>query len=112
MGAYAAEIRDRFVAWLAANHPEFGITNETEWTGTIVRPHVMVVMFYLYFSEEWEMGVSWHVMIPPHDWPRIYLRRRSTEAQPSYAFEISSLEAEEEPKSIDPKDAFAESVWR
>ena len=112
MGDLAREIRDKFIPWLATNHPEFGISSETEWTRTIVRPGFMVVMFYLFFSEEWEMGVSWHVMIPPHDWARIYLRHRYTELHPSYAFEISSLEAQKEPHAIDPKDAFAESVWR
>ncbi|GAI01433.1 unnamed protein product, partial [marine sediment metagenome] len=109
---YAADVRDRFIPWLAANYPEFGITTETEWTGTVVRPRILVVTFYLFFSEDWEMGVSWHVTIPPHDWTRIYLRHRATEVSPSYAFEISSLDAQEEPHAIDPKDAFAESVWR
>ena len=108
----ATQVRDAFIPWLAANHPEFGITNETEWTPTIVRPHIMVVMFYLFFSDEWEIGVSWHVMVAPHDWGRIYLRHRFTEAQPSHAFEISSFEAQEEPQYVDLKDAFAESVWR
>ena len=112
LGALATEIRDKFIPWLAENHPELGITNETEWTSTIVRPNYMVVMFYLFFSEEWEMGVSWHVMIPPHDWARIYLRHRFTEVHPSNAFEISSLDAQEEPHAVDLKDAFAESVWR
>lgn len=109
---YAADVRDRFIPWLAANYPEFGITTETEWTGTVVRPRILVVTFYLFFSEDWEMGVSWHVTIPPHDWTRIYLRHRATEVSPSYAFEISSLDAQEDPHAIDPKDAFAESVWR
>ncbi len=109
---YAADVRDRFIPWLAANYPEFGITTETEWTGTVVKPRILVVTFYLFFSEDWEMGVSWHVTIPPHDWTRIYLRHRATEVSPSYAFEISSLDAQEEPHAIDPKDAFAESVWR
>jgi len=109
----AAEIRDKFVPWLAENHPELGITNETEWTGTIVRPHILVVMYYLFFSEDWEMGVSWHVTIPPHNWARIYLRHRFTEASPSYAFELSSWTAEDyEIYAVDLKDAFAESVWR
>lgn len=94
MFSMATEIRDRFIPWLATNHPEFGITSENEWTETIVRPHIAVVMFYLFFSEDWEMGVSWHVMIPPHDWARIYLRHRFVEVQPSYAFEISSLDAQ------------------
>ena len=111
LGSLAAEIRDKFIPWLAANHPEFGITSETEWTGTIVRPNIVVVMYYLFFSEDWEMGVSWHVTIPPHNWARIYLRHRFTEAAPSYAFEISSWSAQEEPYApyaIDPP----ESVWR
>ncbi|KUO41953.1 MAG: hypothetical protein AVW05_00605 [Hadesarchaea archaeon DG-33] len=109
---YATDVRDRFIPWLAANYSELGITTETEWTGTVVRPRILVVTHYLFFSENWEMGVSWHVTIPPHDWTRIYLRHRATEVSPSYAFEISSLDAQEDPHAIDPKDAFAESVWR
>ena len=113
MGPLAGEIRDKFVPWLAENHPELGITNETEWSGAIVRPHIVVVMYYLFFSEDWEMGVSWHVTIPPHNWARIYLRRRFSEASPSYAFELSSWTVEDyEIYAVDLKDAFAESVWR
>ena len=112
LGSYAAEIRDKFIPWLATNHPEFGITSETEWSGTIVRPYILGVSYYLFFSEEWELGVSWHVMIPPHDWARIYLRHRTTEVHPSHTFEISSLQGQTEPIEIDPKDAFAEEVWR
>ena len=107
-GPYAVEVRDRFIPWLATNHPEFGITSETEWTGIIVRPLIPGAGYYLFFSEDWEMAVSWHMMIPPQDWARIYLRHRFTEACPSYAFEISSLDAQEEPHAIDPP----ESVWR
>lgn len=108
----AVEIRDKFVQWLSVNHPEFEITDETEWVSTTVRPHFMVVMFHLFFSEEWEMGVDWHVMIPPSDWARIYLRHRYDETHPSYAFEISSLEGNTEPKPINIEDAFAETIWR
>ena len=106
--AYATEIRDKFIPWLAANHPEFGITGETEWIPTLVCPHIVVVMYYLFFSEDWEMGVRWHVTIPPHDWAEIYLRHRTTEVSPSHAFKISSLEAQEEPQAVRPE----ESVWR
>lgn len=55
---FAAEIRDKFVSWLEINNVEFYISNETEWKGTIVRPRFLVVTFYLFFSDEWEMGVS------------------------------------------------------
>jgi len=104
----AVEMRDSFIPWLAANHPEFGITSETEWTPTIVRPNFMVVMYYLFFTEEWEMGLRWHVMIPPSDWAEIYLRRRNVELVPSYAFKIPSLAAQDEPQAVD----LPESVWR
>jgi len=104
----AAEMRDSFIPWLAANHPEFGITTKTVWTPTIVRPNFMVVMYYLFFTEEWEMGLRWHVMIPPYDWAEIYLRRRNAEVVPSHAFKIESLAAQDEPQAVDPP----ESVWR
>jgi len=108
LALYATELRDKFIPWLAANHPELGITSQTEWTGTIVTPHIMVVMYYLFFSEDWEMGLRWHVTIPPYDWVEIYLRHRTTEVSPSYAFKISSLEAQAEPEAIEPE----ELVWR
>ena len=105
---YAAEMRDRFVAWLAAEHPELGITLDTEWQGTMVSPVWLIVSHYLFFSEEWEMHVSWHVMIAPYDWAKIDLRKRFTETAPSHAFEISSVSADDEPHQIDPP----EEVWR
>ena len=112
----AARKRDVFVPWLAANHPELGITAETEWTATYAKVLMPVANYYLFFSEEWEMGLVFHVMIPPDDWAYIYLRHRSTEVRPSYAFEISSLAAHEEPRAIDPRDApqylDMSEVWR
>jgi len=107
-GEYAIELRDKFVSWLATNHPELGITSNTDWTGTMVSPQWLVVSHYLFFSEEWEMHVEWHVMIPPYDWVKIDLRHRFDEQKPSYAFEISSLDANEEPNPID----LPETVWR
>jgi hypothetical protein len=105
---YAVELFDRFVPWLATNHPELGITDDTEWNGTIVSPEWLVVSHYLFFSEEWEVHIEWHVTIPPHDWTRIDLRHRFDELEPSYAFEISSVNATSEPIPIEPP----ETVWR
>jgi hypothetical protein len=107
-GAFAAEVRDRFVPWLAEHHPELGITSATEWRGTVVIPQVLVVMHYLFFSAEWEMHVEWHIVIPPYDWARIDLRRRLPDWRPSRAFEISSWANETEPIEIEPP----ESIWR
>ena len=101
---YASIVRDRFIPYLADDYAELGITADTEWTGTIVKPHYLVVSHYLFFSDEWEMGLMWHIMIPPYDWAKIYLRHRYTHFQPQYAFEISSLSADppEAPFPIDP----------
>ncbi|UCE48572.1 MAG: hypothetical protein JSW47_00180 [Phycisphaerales bacterium] len=93
----AAFYRDLFVPWLAEHHPELGITGLTEWTGTIVKPRILVVMYYLFFSQEWEMGVRWHVMIPPHDWAEIYLRRRS-ELSSTRAWRIHSVDGQLKPE--------------
>jgi hypothetical protein len=109
----AEEIQTKFISWLAENHPEFGITEETEWTGTVVKPDVLVVMHYLFFSDEWEMGLTWHVTIEPHNWSRIYLRQRYVETTPSHAFQLSSWTAENYIiQEVSLTDAFAEEVWR
>ncbi|HUU82797.1 MAG TPA: hypothetical protein VM243_04755 [Phycisphaerae bacterium] len=89
----AAEMRERFIPWLAENQPELGIDEATAWEGTVVKPHWLVVSHYLFFSDEWELHVSWHIMIAPYDWARVELRRRFEETLPSLAFEIPSVSA-------------------
>jgi hypothetical protein len=109
VGPLAAEVRDLFIPWLAENRPELGISADTQWTGTIVTPHILVVTHYLYFSDDWEMHVFWHVMIPPYNWARIELRQRFEETAPSLAFEIPSRTADPlEVNSIEP----SETLWR
>lgn len=101
----AADLRDRFVAWLETERPDLGITRSTSWTGTIVQPQILVVMHYLWLSEAWEMGLLWHVTVPEHAWSRIYLRSRD-ELTPSFAFEIPSYpDPGAVPREIDPPDA-------
>lgn len=98
---------DLFLPYLAEQYPELGITPETEWQPCyVVSP--FIVTYYLFFSEEWELGLWWHVMIAPNDWARIYLRRRYQELAPSLAFEIPSLSAPQEPQQIEPP----ESIYR
>jgi hypothetical protein len=105
---YATELLGKFVSWLATNHPELGITENTAWNGTMVSPVWLVVSHYLFFSEEWELHIEWHIMVPPYDWAKIDLRHRFDELAPSYAFEISSLDANSEPVAIE----VPETVWR
>ena len=105
---YAEELLDKFVSWLGTNHPELGITEDTVWNGTMVSPVWLVVSHYLFFSEEWELHIEWHIMVPPDDWAKIDLRHRLDELAPSYAFEISSVDANSEPVAIEVPD----TVWR
>jgi hypothetical protein len=86
----AASYRDRFIPWLETERPDLLITSSTAWTGTTVRPHMLVVSHYLFLSEAWEMSVQWHIMVAPHDWARITLRPRD-ELHPTVAFEIPSV---------------------
>jgi len=104
LGPEAVGIRNKFTQWLSTNHPELGITNETVWICTVVNPRILVVMHYMFLSEDWEMYVTWHVMIPPYDWARIYLRHRFNATAPSHAFEISSVQEQAEPQAIEVPD--------
>lgn len=83
-------LRDRFIDHLEEQHPELGIGPGMEWTGTIVKPHYLVVTHYLFFSADWEMGLKWHNTIPPHDWAEMYLRHRYTHFEPQLAYRVPS----------------------
>jgi hypothetical protein len=85
----AAEILELFTSWLADNRSELGITPETEFEGTFLAPQLLVVSHYGFVNDEWEIGLSWHVMIPPDDFSEIYLRPRSA-LRPSLAFRVGS----------------------
>jgi hypothetical protein len=61
-------------------------------------------MHYMFLSEDWEMYVTWHVMISPYDWARIYLRERYNQTTPTYAFEISSIQKQTQPQAIEVPD--------
>jgi hypothetical protein len=107
--ATAEEMRDLFIPWLEANHPELGITSQTAWTPQLATPYILVVSHYLFLSQDWELHVYWHVMIPPYDWAKIDLRHRFTEAAYSQSFEISSRsDPQQAPHPIDPP----EDLWR
>jgi hypothetical protein len=105
---YAEELLEMFIPYLAKEHPELKITSDTKWTGTMVSPQWLVVSHYLFFSDEWELHLEWHVMIAPYDWAKIDLRHRSDETKPSSAFEISSVSGKAEPVPIE----VPSEIWR
>jgi hypothetical protein len=95
---------EMWTAWLVASHPELGITAATSWDPTFVSTF-LVVSHYAYFSDEWEMKVSWHNMIPPDDWTEVYLRHRGTESAPSLAFRIDSVAGKTGAHPVTPPEA-------
>jgi hypothetical protein len=85
----AGAILGVFVPWLAERHPDLGISESTSFDGTVVAPMLLVVTHYAYFGDDWEIGLSWHIMVAPQDWAQIYLRPRNA-MTPTRAFELTS----------------------
>jgi hypothetical protein len=50
-------VRDSFLPWLIAEHPELGITADAVWTPNPLRAHILEVSFYMFTSAEWELVV-------------------------------------------------------
>jgi hypothetical protein len=96
-----------YIEWLAKDRPELGITAATEWE-SVAAPWVLIVEHHLFFSKDWELDISWHVMIAPDDWSQIVLRHRGTELKPSLAFKIDSVSGKTTPHEI----AAPDGVWR
>jgi len=88
---YARTLLGFFTSWLAENEPELGIGPGTEFAASFVCP-VLIVTHYMFLSDDWEVGLSWHVMIAPHDWAEIYLRPRD-QVTPTLAFRLQSQDA-------------------
>lgn len=90
--AMARDRLDRYLEFLAAEYPELGISPETRFMLTPVRPRMLIVSWWLFFSEEWEIGLEIHMMPPPpDDYTRIYIRHRWDTWAPSRAWLISSV---------------------
>jgi hypothetical protein len=101
--AIAAQYFDFWVDWLAAKHPELDIDATTEWQAMYVSA-LWIVSKYAYWSDEWEMVVTWHEMVAPDDFTELYLRRRDSEVRYSLAFRVDSFSASTEPKQINTPD--------
>ena len=91
-GPQARALLEVFLDWLAEHRPDLGLTPQTPVEGSMVAPGLLVVSHYCFMSEHWEIGLSWHIMIPPDDWAEIYLRPVGTRA-PTLAFRLASQQA-------------------
>lgn len=99
-GQQAREILALFAVWLGENRPELGIAEEIAVTGSFTAPLLLVVSHYTFWTDEWEMGLSWHVMVPPDDFAELYLRPRE-ELIPTMAFRLGSWQTALETGQVD-----------
>jgi hypothetical protein len=89
----AISVRNKFISWVATNCPELGISLEEAWFGTVVYPNTVIIKYFLFFSEKWEVGIRWNTSTDSVDWAQMYIRLRTAQFAPSRSFEMASLSA-------------------
>jgi hypothetical protein len=67
--------RDELINWLETEHPEFGIFTGENCYAYVTYPGHLVVEHWTFLYENWEMRICYHVMIPPYNWSKLYLRK-------------------------------------
>ena len=76
--------KDELIKWLESKHPEFGTFSDKESFAYVTYPGILIVEHWTFLYKEWEVRICYHVMIPPHDWSKIWLRKLG-EVQPIFA---------------------------
>ena len=66
----------QFEDWLRDEHPELGNFASQKWELYSTYPRIVVVEHYTFLSDDWELRICFHVMIPPYDWSKMLLRPR------------------------------------
>jgi hypothetical protein len=69
------EKREDFLTWLRTAHPELGDVTQRPFHRYMTYPEILIVEHWTFLSSDWEMRLCYHVMIPPHDWSMLLLRR-------------------------------------
>lgn len=64
-------------------------TTAAELTGGTPVAGLLVVSHYAWFTQEYEVGLAWHIMVAPDDFAELYVRPRGALA-PTRAYRISS----------------------
>jgi len=72
------EKRAQFLDWLSREHPELGEIGLQPFHRYKTYTQILVVEHWTFLSTAWDMRVCFHVMIPPHDWAMMQLRRTGT----------------------------------
>ncbi|HSG78051.1 MAG TPA: hypothetical protein VLD62_00610 [Acidimicrobiia bacterium] len=86
---YAGQVLAAFTTWLGDNRPALGLTTSTEFTGTRVAPVADKRVHHVFWTVEWEVGLTWRETVRPEDWAELYLRPRDA-LRPTQAFRLGS----------------------
>jgi hypothetical protein len=92
----ADAVRDQFIGWLAAQHPELGLTPQTQWSyipDLTIGPVGSMPEHCWYLSADWALEIGYHWVEPPSDFANYYLRRRFSESENSLQFSVNSRAA-------------------
>lgn len=87
--AVARDLLALFAQRLEQDRPDLGITAQTAFDGRVVAPRLLVVSHYLFENDDYELGLSWHIMVAPDDWSELYVRPKDS-LTPVMAFRLSS----------------------
>lgn len=82
-------IRDHFLQYIESNTTFSNINSSTEWNFCGSPAQILIVEHCLFQSEFWEIEISRHVMISPHDWAQTYIRPRN-QTSPIWSAKIDS----------------------
>lgn len=99
--SYAETLLEPFISYFSEEKLLYQIDQNTTWEGIASGIEIIVVSHFLFKSELWEIEISWHVMIAPYDWVKIYLRNRS-DFSPIWAGKIDSWSSNHTIIEIDP----------
>jgi len=80
----AIEKRDEFKNWLTTQYPKYSSIFDDNSLIFHTYPEVLIVEHYTFLTEDYEVRVCYHVMIPPDDWSMIRIRKRNT-LEPEFA---------------------------
>jgi hypothetical protein len=64
-----------FAPWVQNNHPELFAAFGGMLMHYFTYPEVLIVEHHTYLNAGWEIRLCYHVMIPPHDWSMIRIRK-------------------------------------
>lgn len=68
---------NEFKGWIAENMPDFEDAFSEDAFIYHTYPEMLIVEHYTFLNDDYEVRLCYHVMIPPHDWSYLRVRKRN-----------------------------------